>query len=158
MHIEQHPRRKLFIGLGIAASLGLAGLLSSAWADGKEKTWRVSARRARAANPIEANAESIRRGGELWQEECESCHGEGGKGDGPESKDLEKPVGDMTSSEVAAQSDGELYWKITLGRRPMPGYRQLLSDQDRWHLVNFVRTLAAAPASASDGASGEGEP
>lgn len=48
----------------------------------------------------------------------------------------------MTGPELWHQTDGELFWKITIGRRPMPANRKLLTEEERWHLVNYTRMLA----------------
>ncbi len=37
--------------------------------------------------------------------------------------------------------DGDLAWKIAEGRGAMPGWRETLSDEDIWDLVNFIRSL-----------------
>lgn len=50
-----------------------------------------------------------------------------------------KPA-DWTSTATQAQTDGEIYWKITTGRSPMPSW-SYLSDDDRWSLVHFIRTF-----------------
>jgi mono/diheme cytochrome c family protein len=42
-------------------------------------------------------------------------------------------------------TDGEIFWKITTGRRPMPGFQNQLSDVQRWQLVNLLRTFADSP-------------
>jgi mono/diheme cytochrome c family protein len=39
-------------------------------------------------------------------------------------------------------TDGEIFWKITEGRRPMPSFKKELTDEQRWQLVNFLRRLA----------------
>ena len=41
-------------------------------------------------------ANDISLGKDLFQEHCVSCHGPGGKGDGPLAPELEKPVPDLT--------------------------------------------------------------
>jgi hypothetical protein len=39
--------------------------------------------------------------------------------------------------------DGEIFWKITKGIPGiMPGREKQLTEEERWHVVNFVRTLA----------------
>ena len=52
-----------------------------------------------------------------------------------------KPA-DWTSSKVAAETDGELFWKISNGRGAMPPWKHLPEDQ-RWSLVNYIRSLSA---------------
>jgi mono/diheme cytochrome c family protein len=51
-----------------------------------------------------------------------------------------KPA-DWTSNRVQDESDGEIFWKITTGRGPMPPWRHL-PENDRWALVRYIRTLA----------------
>ena len=40
------------------------------------------------------------------------------------------------------ETDGELFWKISEGKTPMPGFGKEFSETDRWLLVNYIRTLA----------------
>ena len=44
-----------------------------------------------------------------------------------------------------AMTDGEIFWKISTGNRPMPSYKGQLSESDRWELVSFLRTFAHPP-------------
>jgi hypothetical protein len=48
----------------------------------------------------------------------------------------------LTSPKVQEQADGALYWKITKGRAPMASFKTLLTDDQRWHVINYIRTLA----------------
>jgi len=56
-----------------------------------------------------------------------------------------KPA-DLTNPGIAATQDGEIFWKITAGRLPMPAYENRLTETQRWQLVAYLRTLAV-PAS-----------
>ena len=105
--------------------------------------WKAPARAARKKNPVPADAASIVRGKLLYRPNCEGCHGTAGRGDGPVAKDLERAPGDLASPTVAAQSDGELFWKISEGRKPMPGFDEPLTEEERWHIVNYTRTLSS---------------
>jgi len=119
-----------------------------------DEEWRVPKRAARVANPITADAESLAAGKTVYQKQCQSCHGRSGKGDGPGAADLKVRPSDLSDSAVWNQSDGELFRKITEGKRPMPAFRKMLTDEQRWHVVNFIRTLAPKPttqASSNEG-------
>ena len=107
----------------------------------QRRKWRISPRKAKKENPLAADASSVAMGHEIYMAECESCHGRKGRGDGPEAEDLEAKVPDLTIPDVLDERDGALYWKLTLGRKPMPSYSKLLSNDDRWHVVNYLRTL-----------------
>ena len=72
---------------------------------------------------------------------CVTCHGNSGKGDGPAAAALPPPKpADWTSAKIKAESDGEIFWKITNGRGAMPPWKHL-PEKDRWNLVNYIRSL-----------------
>ncbi len=82
-------------------------------------------------------------GEELYDQHCKSCHGKEGFGDGSKAKELETEMKDLTSEEVQAQTDGELYYKSIIGRDEMPNFEKKIDDEeDRWMVINYVRTLA----------------
>jgi mono/diheme cytochrome c family protein len=108
---------------------------------GQERSdnWRVSPRLARIANPTTADASSVTTGRTLYLRECQHCHGQTGKGDGPVAAALGATVANLTSPETLAQSDGTIYTKIRTGRSPMPSFKNHLAKEDIWHLINFIR-------------------
>jgi cytochrome c oxidase cbb3-type subunit 2 len=96
--------------------------------------------------------ESVARGQELYKlMRCASCHGDGGRGDGPSAPTLKDDEGrsikpfDFTSG-VMKGGPGlkDIYRTFTTGLdgTPMPSYRDSLpNDEDRWHLVSFIVSL-----------------
>lgn len=102
--------------------------------------WVAPASAKELKNP-RSGAESIASGKSIYATRCVVCHGATGKGDGPAGKALNPPAGDHTSEAVQAQTDGEIFWKISEGRGSMVGWKLILSEQDRWDLVNYIRTL-----------------
>lgn len=132
--IQKMPQiAKLFIA-GILLSLTFAFLQQT-------EDWVAPASARQMKNPVPSSEASITSGSQAYEKECLSCHGRKGKGNGPNSFTLEKEPGDLTSSKVQNQTDGELFWKITEGRKPMPSARLTLSDNQRWEVVNYIRTL-----------------
>ena len=82
-------------------------------------------------------------GEDLYKQHCRSCHGKEGFGDGSKSKELETEMRDMTSEDVQAQTDGELYYKAIIGRDEMPNFeKKIRGEEDRWMLINYIRSLA----------------
>ena len=67
--------------------------------------------------------------------------GENGKGDGPASVQLNPKPADHTLPAVQSQSDGALFWKISTGRGAMQPYSKVLTVQQRWELVHYIRSL-----------------
>ena len=104
--------------------------------------WRVPAWRAKQQNPMPSDERSRVIGRALYRRECLSCHGATGKGDGPAAGELERSAGNLSSRATLRQRDGELFWKTTIGRTPMPSFKTLLTDEERWHVVNYLRILA----------------
>ena len=39
-----------------------------------------------------------------------------------------------------------MFWKITEGKKPMPSFEKLTTEDERWHVVNYVRTFGPRPA------------
>jgi len=97
-------------------------------------------------NPRPATAESLALGREAYRENCATCHGESGRGDGDLAELLDVPVGNLSdSASMAAQTDGALHWKIATGRFPMPSFAADLDEGRLWDVVNYVRTLSPPP-------------
>jgi copper transport protein len=100
-------------------------------------------------NPIPPNAASVAAGKAIYEEKCVPCHGESGKGDGPVGITLNPHPVDLTQHTIpGVHTDGQLFGWITNGfpASVMPPFRQALSDDDRWNVVNFIRTLAPKTA------------
>lgn len=82
-------------------------------------------------------------GDDLFSTHCKSCHGKEGFGDGSKAEELESEMRDFTSEEVQGQSDGVLYYKTFIGMDEMPNFEKKITDEEeRWLLVNYIRTLA----------------
>ncbi|MDP4286046.1 MAG: cytochrome c [Bacteroidota bacterium] len=92
-------------------------------------------------NPLIKSSETLAAGKTIFQSQCYVCHGKQGKGDGPAGATLHPKPADLTSQKVSQQSDGAIFWKITTGNSPMPSYKLSLSGQQRWQLVNYIRSL-----------------
>src|SRR5512140_206639 len=106
-----------------------------------DPTWRAPQKAAKRKNPIRADAESLAAGADLYKRQCASCHGTTGAGDGPACVDLKRKPESLRDLELAKESDGEIFWKLTEGKKPMPSFVQWLSEDDRWHVINYIRTF-----------------
>ena len=105
-----------FTAAVVAASF--MGLGAVAWAQGP---WEAPAAEKGKKSPG-GNAAN---GKKLAETNCVSCHGASGKGDGPAAAALNPKPADWTSAKVQKESDGELFWKISNGRGPMPPWKHL---------------------------------
>lgn len=100
---------------------------------------------ARRANPIKATPESIVSGKKMFGYDCVQCHGMAGDGKGNVPKDLKIP--DLTNPAALKDfTDGALFYRIKNGHGGMPPEGNRVQTDQLWDLVNYVRSLAPAPA------------
>ena len=128
-------------GIFITSFLFVASHSASAQDKPKGKPWAAPESAVKMKNPIKADDNAIKEGKDLYGQHCKSCHGAKGKGDGTKAEKLDISCGDFSSDDIAKTSDGELYWKTTEGRKPMPSFKDKLSDNERWTVINYVRSL-----------------
>jgi mono/diheme cytochrome c family protein len=98
-------------------------------------------------NPHPASFDSIENGRGQYARFCATCHGVKGLGDGPVSVtgEISGPLAGVLAlagpaSIARIRSDGHIYTTIRYGRRRMPSYDRIQSD-DRWDIVNYLRYL-----------------
>ncbi len=98
-------------------------------------------------NPIPSTSAALDAGMKVYLERCQNCHGLNGDGKGPKAEELSVAPADFRDTRaMGAVTDGELYWRITKGARPMPSF-QMLSEDERWQLVDYIRTFAQRSSS-----------
>ncbi len=96
------------------------------------------------SNPIPASAESNTRGEKLYVTYCSKCHGMTGNGAGPSAHGFSThPRQLWTWHNADASADPYLFWFITNGRTDMPPWGVILTENQRWDLVNYIKTIEA---------------
>ena len=104
--------------------------------------WEVPEEAKAVPNPVEPTPEALAAGADLYKKHCVMCHGETGKGDGPATKFMKPAPADVTIAGTKARmTDGEIFYKISTGKRPMPPMNRKLSETERWQVVHHLRTL-----------------
>lgn len=136
---KKYSSSEFFKMLAIGAVL-LIGCNSS---QAQSNSWPVPSDAVNVKNPEPSDEASIKNGKTLYHTYCAPCHGDKGKGDGPASASLNPKPADHTSAMVQAESDGTIYYKITEGRAhtAMPPFKAVLHPDQRWAIVNYMRTL-----------------
>lgn len=117
--------------------------------DFSKNTWELPDDADKTKNPVASTPESIAKGKEFYLDRkgnCVFCHGETGSGNEANLPRLRRKPADISNKErMAAMTDGELFWKISKGIRGiMPGRENTMSEEERWHVVNYIRTLVKA--------------
>ena len=132
---------KFTLGLVLLSLPAMTIVLSSFSSLQQSDEWNAPESAKQKSNPVPADEASIALGKKVYVKECLSCHGKRVKGDGPSIATLEKSPGNLLLPKVQSQTDGELFWKITEGRKPMPSTKKSLTEEQRWQVVNYIRTL-----------------
>ncbi len=141
----------LLAGYGLRAGLRrpegrsffLAGLAAAAVSSVALAQAHFGTPSALPRNPVPASFESVAAGRRLYEVYCAVCHGPQGSGDGPASSSLARKPADLRVH-VPMHPDGLLYRWVTEGipDSPMPAFRGRLTEEERWHVVNYLRILA----------------
>jgi putative copper export protein/mono/diheme cytochrome c family protein/peroxiredoxin len=94
--------------------------------------------------PVSYQTASIGNGLDLFEKHCVGCHGSDGRGHGPFAATLPKPAADLTQPHTALHTAGDMYWWLTHGipASGMPAMAGVLTEEDRWDLINFLRAFA----------------
>ena len=137
------------VSAAAGAMLAYMGVTLLAADGGGGDAWMAPERAARKKNPLPADDVSVAAGKAVYERECLSCHGSTGRGDGPAARALVKDPGNLSSPKLWEQTDGALFWKITVGKAPMPTEENRITEEQRWQVVNYVRTLAPRPSPAA---------
>jgi mono/diheme cytochrome c family protein len=125
----------------LALLLGPALITVSGEQPGSTEKWTAPAAEARKKNPVAVSESSLAAGQKIYMKRCVACHGKTGNGDGPDAADLGIHPAKLSDGLIRGQTDGELFWKITVGKKPMPNYGSRLSPTDRWNVINYLRSL-----------------
>ena len=124
--------RRAFFAIGVVLIGGAVGAGTT--------EWKAPASARAVKNPVDA-ALGVKLGQGLFRENCVICHGKAGKGDGEAAAAMKPRPTSLIERSVQAQTDGELFWKISEGRGAMPGWKSI-SEKERWSLVHYLRALA----------------
>ena len=130
--------RALLLGAGgTALAIGLWVALPPMTVDAYPTTYR------RPLVPYQAI--SVASGVALYRTHCALCHGPDGRGDGPGGAGLPRPPADLTAPHTAQHTAGDMFWWLSHGipAGGMPPFGAVLSEDERWDLINFIRALGA---------------
>lgn len=103
---------------------------------------------AQLTNPFAGDAAAIAAGQTVFNTNCTTCHGPQGQGDGPTAVGLNpKPANLADRQMLDSLSDGYLFWRVSEGgamapfNSAMPSWKAALSEEQRWQLISYVRSL-----------------
>lgn len=127
----------------LVTALALMVAMAAGGIAGAQGAWTAPVSEKTRKNPFSADRKALDLGEKLARVNCEPCHGLRFKGDGPAAMALNPKPADWTSARVQGQTDGELFWKISMGRGAMPSWKHLREDE-RWAIIRFIRSLGGS--------------
>ena len=99
-------------------------------------------------NPLANDPAAIEAGKQAYIALCSQCHGTEGRGQGPDAVGLNPQPADFTDQErMQDNADDYLLWRISEGgnfepyNSLMTAWGTLLSDQEIWELISYLRTI-----------------
>lgn len=107
----------------------------------QEISWCAPEYSSSLKNPFVGNQKATNDGKVIFDQMCVLCHGVKGQGNGEAGIALQPHPSNLLALNVGNQSDGAIFWKITYGKSPMATYFEILTDDQRWKLVNYIREL-----------------
>jgi len=117
-------------------------LISISWdVFSQASTWKAPASADKIVNPYSGSSTFAAEGKKIYESMCIICHGDKGKGNGAAGVSLTPRPANFLAINVRHESDGAIFWKLTEGNPPMASYKTLLTDIQRWQLVNYIRQL-----------------
>lgn len=117
-----------------------------------QSTWTVPDAKKKIPNPVKPTTENISLGKNLYNQNCKSCHGDPGKNNGLPL--TPKPV-DPLSDQYQKQTDGEIFYKMQTGKGAMPNFKETIKDNDKWAIINYIRSLKKGGKTAEAEATSE---
>jgi len=81
----------------------------------KSPQWTAPPEASKLKNPVKDSKENVDEGRKIYVQQCATCHGQTGKGNGPAGKYLPKKPANFTKADFQKQTDGEIFWKISEG-------------------------------------------
>jgi mono/diheme cytochrome c family protein len=107
-----------------------------------KQPWKAPTSADAVQNPVKPTSAGLKDAQALYQKNCVICHGPKGASNGAAAGSLpQKPANFTDAKMMQKATDGELFWKMTTGRAPMPSWQDKLTDTQRWELVNYLRKL-----------------
>ncbi len=106
--------------------------------------FKIPPEAAQKENPVKATEGSVAEGKHLFTSQCAMCHGETGDGKGDLAVSMQLALKDWRNPETLKKwTDGELFYVLEKGKNHMPGQEGRMRENQKWHLINFIRSLAA---------------
>jgi len=151
--MQTPPKRKrtlpkamfLLVLAVVAGAIVYAAINKAPW------SWPVPEEARQLKNPLQPTVQALKSAREVYADKCAHCHGDAGKGDGRDAGRYDPSPTDFTDiKRMSGATDGELFYKISEGKKPMPVFKNKLTEEQRWQLVLLIRSFAESATPATN--------
>ena len=106
--------------------------------------FKIPPEESKRENPMKGSAASVAVGKKIFASQCAMCHGDAGDGKGELADSLKLKLKDWHDpAALKDMTDGDLFYIVTEGKGHMPDQKGRMKDDQKWSLINFIRTFAA---------------
>jgi len=129
----------------VAAAIIYSAVNNAPW------SWPVPEEAKQLKSPLQPTAAALKSAREVYADKCAHCHGDTGKGDGRDANRYDPAPTDLSDSKkMNPATDGELFYKISEGKKPMPVFKNKLTENQRWQLVLLIRSFTESAKPPAD--------
>jgi mono/diheme cytochrome c family protein len=135
------PANRRAAKIFFVAVLAIAAV-SISYAIYANRPWNIPEEARRRPNPIPVSPAALAAAKSIYTDKCANCHGDAGKGDGPDAASYYPQPSNLADAQnMNRLTDGEIFYQISEGRKPMPSFKKKLTEEQRWQLVLLVRAF-----------------
>ncbi len=143
--------------VAVVGLLFLSGVAASSVSQEKSKDaqaspaeFKIPPEDAKRANPTKTTPASLAQSARMYGYDCAMCHGKDGDGKGDLAAQMKLQLHDWRQPATLEKlSDGDIFYIVSKGKGDMPGEGTRLSDDQKWQLVNLLRSFAKKDAAAA---------
>ncbi|MEQ9402917.1 MAG: c-type cytochrome [Cyclobacteriaceae bacterium] len=107
-----------------------------------KEPWVAPPQADELTNPFVGDKEALKKGRVIYTSECVVCHGANGDAVTNVAKNLQQKPKNFTMEDFQKQTDGAIFYKLSEGRGLMQPFKTMLSEEEIWSVIEYVKYLA----------------
>jgi mono/diheme cytochrome c family protein len=108
----------------------------------EQTPWVAPPEADKLVNPLKDQEAALKLGKKIYTSECVVCHGTYGNAETNIAETMEQKPKNFTKEDFMQQSDGAIFWKLSEGRGLMQPFKTMLTEEEIWSVVVYVKELA----------------
>jgi len=134
--------RKSLLLISLFLAFFINSFILTAQASNQLSPWIAPPEADQLVNPIKDEVLALKLGERIYTAECQVCHGRYGNAETDIAETIKQKPKNFTNEDFLGQSDGAIFWKLSEGRGLMQPFKTMLSEEEIWSVVMYVKELA----------------